>query len=121
MHDHEPMDARWQAGYQRALEHVHAWRQDHPQATFSEIEAALDTQLRALRAEMLTDLVAADPAAQLAGRPAAQRPRCPECGMALVSLGQQTRQVQVDGDHPVALTRAYARCPRCGAGHFPPG
>lgn len=115
------VDPRWQAGYQRAMEQVQAWRHVHPRATFAEIEAALDAQLRALRAEMLTDLVASDPARQVAGRPRADRPGCPECGAPVVSLGHHTRQIVVDGDHPVVVTRAYTRCPRCGAGHFPPG
>jgi ribosomal protein S27AE len=121
MVDREAVDSRWQAGYQRAMEQVQTWRRAHPRATFAEIEAALDAQLRALRAEMLTDLVASDAAGQVAGRPTQERPGCPECGAAVVSLGQRTRQVLVDGDHPVAVSRAYTRCPRCGAGHFPPG
>lgn len=121
MSDSEALDPRWQAGYERAMKQVRLWRRAHPRATFAEIEAALDAALRVMRAELLADLVAADPAGQVAGRPAAQRPRCPDCGGRVVSLGQRTRQVLVDGDQAVPISRTYARCPRCGVGHFPPG
>lgn len=34
-----------------------AWRQEHPKATWAEIEAAVDEQINQLRAQLLQDLV----------------------------------------------------------------
>ena len=34
-----------------------AWRKEHPQATWAEIEAAVDAQITPLRAHLLEDLV----------------------------------------------------------------
>ncbi len=66
------------------------WRVAHREATFTEIEQAVDAQLREVRASLLDDL---------AGEDAAEG-RCPACGN--------------------RLTRSYATCSACGHGLFPP-
>jgi len=87
------------------------WRAAHPAATFTEIEAAVDTRMRAVRADLL---------AELAGEDAAVAGRCPDCGAPLVRRGAHTRTLWTQGERPVAVTRSYATCPACGAGLFPP-
>jgi ribosomal protein S27AE len=93
-----------------------AWRQAHPQATWSEIEAAVEAQLGPLRATLLQDTAMASAAAALSG----ERPACPACGERLQAAGTRRRRLRGEQDVPIALERTYARCPACGAGLFPP-
>jgi len=86
------------------------WRAAHPAATLTEIEAAVDAQLQAVRAAMVTELAAHDPPPGC----------CPSGGEALVRRGTQRRTVRLPGEHALTLDRAYATCPACGHGLFPP-
>jgi predicted RNA-binding Zn-ribbon protein involved in translation (DUF1610 family) len=98
------------------------WRRAHPRATLAEIEAAVAAALARVQAQYLRDLVAASPLADLPRRPAAERPRCPDCGAALAARGQHTRRVLTPGQAaPLAIRRSYAACPACGRGFSPPG
>jgi hypothetical protein len=117
----EGLDERWQGLLTEVTVGLREWRAQHPRATFREIEAALDERLDQARARMLEDAALASPAADLGGRPAAERPRCAECGGALEARGQQTRELTVRGDRTVRLRRSYGACSACGAGVFPPG
>lgn len=92
---------------------VRQWRAAHPRATFAELEAILDEELRAARAALLAAVAPAVPV----GTP----PNCTHCGGAMVWRGTHERTLRTDGDHPVPLRRAYAHCPTCGSGLFPPG
>ena len=87
------------------------WRRAHPDATLTEIEAALDARLAPARAELLAEVAADIPE---------EEERCPECGERLVRRGDRTRTLRTQGDAPLAVTRAYLRCPACGAGGSPP-
>ena len=95
-----------------------AWHTAHPQATFADLEAAVEAGVARLRASLLRDRLPAD------GHPSDDepvRPACAACAVPLVARGRHRRQVQVWGDETVAVERRYWTCPRCGAGHFPPG
>jgi ribosomal protein S27AE len=100
---------------------VSGWEAAHPTATFVEMETALDAAWAEARADMLGRWANTQPEARIAQRPVAERPVCPECGVALESAGRQERRVRLDGDQVLTLEREYARCPRCGSGLFPPG
>ncbi len=105
-------------GRRRPAEHevtrdLQAWRRTHPNATFSELEAVVNARLDRLRAELLTDLAHASPAAE--------HPGCPSCGAVMVPRGTRTRRLTVPGEQTVTLERRYWVCPACGAGLFPPG
>jgi ribosomal protein S27AE len=97
---------------------VAEWRQQHPRATLAEIERAVDERLADLRARLVQDVALAsaraDPAAS------GDRPSCPDCGAPMRLEGARTRRLRTQQDREVELTRAYARCPACGAGVFPP-
>ena len=112
--------ARWQRGMAEVGAAMDEWRRLHPRATFREIEAALDERLDALRAGMLADVALASGAADLSGRPAEGRARCPACGARLEPRGKKERRVRTRGDQDVRLVRDWAACPACGAGLFPP-
>jgi ribosomal protein S27AE len=112
----------WQELSQQVQADLAAWRQAHPRASLTAIEAATAAALQQLQARYLQDLIAASPSADLATTPPPARPRCPTCGGALEARGHQTRAVLTPGQAaPVPVTRSYAVCSACGAGHFPPG
>jgi len=95
------------------------WRVQHPTATFAELEAAVDERFNAARARVLGELARLSAAADLAGRPAGERARCPACGDRLAPQGKRRRAVVTQGAREVVLERDYARCPACGRGVFP--
>ena len=97
------------------------WRAAHPNATFGEIEAALDARLNQVRARVLADLALASAAADLQAASAGERARCGRCGTVLQARGQSERGVVTQGGAEVRLRRSYATCPGCGDGSFPPG
>jgi hypothetical protein len=117
----EELEARWRALSEEVFTGMAEWRVRHPRAAFSEIEAALDERLATVRARMLQDVALASAATDLSAQPAAERPRCPECGQALEAPGQEERTLRTTYERPVTLRRSYARCPACGVGLFPPG
>lgn len=97
------------------------WREQHPKATFREIEEAVDERMNRLRAQMIQDVVQMGESEAWSQKPEAERPQCERCGKPLSARGEQTRWVQTTGGEAVKLTRTYGTCPGCGAGIFPPG
>ena len=102
---------RWQTAVTAVETDVRAWRRAHPEATLTEIEAALDARLAPARAGLL---------AEVAGDVPEDEERCPDCGARLVRRGERTRTLRTQGDAPLEVTRPYLSCPACGAGLFPP-
>jgi len=95
------------------------WREQHPRATFREIEAEIDRRLDELRAKMLSDT--ANMSASAAWIEGTGGPMCPHCGVKLAGKGLKRRKLQVRGENEVKLERKYGVCPECGQGIFPPG
>jgi hypothetical protein len=108
---------RWLAETAERFAALDAWRQEHPRATWTEIEAAVEAQLGPLRADLLRETALASEATELGGA----RPTCPDCGARLQGAGAHRRHLRGEQDIPIALERTYARCPVCGTGLFPPG
>jgi ribosomal protein L34E len=101
------------------LSGMREWNVQHPNATLTEIEQALDERWYRLRARMLHDLaLEREVATWQASSP--ERPSCPDCGRALIRRGRQPRQLKTHGNHTLTLTRSYGYCPSCKKGHFPP-
>ena len=98
---------------------MHEWRLQHPDATLTEIEQALDQRWYRLRARMLHDLALEREAANWQAT-ATDPPTCPECGRKLIRRGRQPRQLKTHGNHTLTLSRSYGYCPTCKKGHFPP-
>lgn len=88
------------------------WRAAHPDATLAEIEHAVDAQLSATRAALITELATTgvDP-----------RPVCPDCGTPLQRVGTGSRTLRTAHEGTLTFTAPRYRCPACGAGLSPPG
>jgi hypothetical protein len=115
----EAVEAAWRGEAEAVISGMKEWRAQHPRATFSEIERALDERLDGMRARLLEDLALASAASDLSEP--AERPRCPACGAELRARGAHERGVVTRGDRVVRLRRRYAACPSCRGGRFPPG
>jgi hypothetical protein len=115
------LEARWQALAEEVIVGMQEWRLQHPKATLTEIEAALDERGAKVRARFVQDAALVSVAADVAAAPAAERPRCAQCDRPLEARGQATRHLTTRHNQPLRLTRSYAVCPACGAGLFPPG
>lgn len=114
-------------GDERRTADVHVrlrqWRRDHPQASFDEIEDAVQHEIVQLQAQLVAEVLAANtPAGETAGETAGEAvPVCAACDTPLQRSGPRTRTVLSRLGQPVPLERAYWVCPTCGAGRFPPG
>jgi ribosomal protein S27AE len=115
------IEGRWSEDAESVWSGMADWRAAHPQATFSEIEEALDERLNQVRARVLSDLALASPAADVPAVTWEERPRCARCGVVVQARGQSERKLLTQGGAEVRLQRSYATCPQCGDGSFPPG
>ena len=115
------MDEGWQEEATEALVGIKEWRKEHPKATLTEIERAMDERLNRFRKRLLEDVASASQVKEWAGKPEEERPTCRECGTVLVSKGLQDRQLQTQGGELLKLERVYGLCPSCQKGFFPPG
>lgn len=88
------------------------WRRSHPNATFLEMERAVEEQVSTMRAQMLQD-IANDRGEEIK--------LCPQCGRRMWRRGEYTRELEIPGGVPVTLSRDYHVCPACALGLFPPG
>lgn len=92
---------------------LNAWHATHPRATFAEIEAAVEEQLRTVRAHLLEEYAGASWREE--------HPACLRCGTTMVPRRRATRTVIAPGEHAVRLDRSQVACPSCGEVFFPPG
>jgi hypothetical protein len=114
-------DQTWHALSDEVLTGMKEWRLQHPRATLSEIEAALDERLARLRARMLEDAALASAAAEWDAARGDTPPVCPAGGASLKARGGHPRQLQTHGGQSLTLQREYGVCPVCQTGLFPPG
>jgi uncharacterized protein (UPF0212 family) len=112
----EDVDSLWHRLSEEVMSGMLEWRMHHPKATLSEIEDALDERLSKMRARMLEDLALASAAVNVSEAEA----KCAECGSKLESRGQKTRKLKTHHNRDITLRRGYGKCPKCGAGFFPP-
>ncbi len=112
--DREKMGRRWSELAEEAFTGMAEWREQHPKATFREIETAVDERLAAVRARMLEDAALASAATELGDS------ECPECGHKLGNGGKQQRTLLTNHNKQVTLQRRYGICSACGEGLFPP-
>ena len=94
------------------------WRAEHPQASFDEIEDAVQAEVVRWQAGLVANVIETE-ASEVAGTAAAP-PVCPACGGRLQRSGRRRREVLSRQGQVIPLEREYSVCPACGAG-FPPG
>ena len=112
---------KWTELAEVAMSEMKEWRIEHPRATLSEIESALDERFARLRVRMLTDVAMASAAAEMTNAEGREAVACPECGQEVEARGKQERLLTSQQNQVVRLERSYAVCPQCGAGFFPSG
>lgn len=115
----EEMRKRWNGKSEEIISGMAEWREQHPKATFREIEDEVDKRLSELRARMITDAAISSAQAEWAGGEDAAV--CTSCGTKLEKKGKKKRKLQTRGGREVELEREYGICPQCGQGIFPPG
>ncbi len=118
--DREGLAAQWEQLAAEVISGMAEWRLQHPKATLSEIEAALDERLAGMRARFLEDAALASEAADLQ-RAGVEGVVCPQCGGPVRLEGKRRRQVRTHGEQKLELERSYVICPHCEVGFFPPG
>lgn len=107
------------------------WRQEHPQASFDEIEDAVQAEVARWQAQLVADVIQGAPPTEPPGAEAARgaeeaeeeadtAPRCASCGERMQRGGRRRREVLSRMGQPIRLERDYYVCPACGAGLFPP-
>ena len=106
----------WHKLSEEVMTGMKEWRLQHPTATLSEIEEALDERLSGMRARMLEDLALASAARNLSQG----QIECSNCGGTLESSGRRVRRLKTHHNQEIKLSRAYGVCPKCGASFFPP-
>lgn len=112
------LQAEWSGLSEELMEEVAEWREQHPKATFREIEAEIDRRLSGLRAKMISDTANASPAAEWE---AAEGGVCAACGAKLIKKGKKKRILLTREGRKIELEREYGVCSACGQGIFPPG
>lgn len=98
------------------FEHLERWYDEHPDASFGELEQEARHARRAFLGEALGELVNGRHA-----KPELEPPHCGQCGGAMKFEGYRTKAVSgLEGE--TELTRSYYVCPHgCGETIFPPG
>jgi len=113
-------EQHWQHEAEEILVGFMEWRQQHPHATLSALEEALDERWAVARARILQDAALASTAANLRAVPAEERPRCPQCGELMEVRGPEERHLTTTYEQPISLRRQYAVCAACNEALFPP-
>lgn len=108
----------WQKVLDEILSGLAEWRQQHPKATFRDIEQETMRRMAALQARLMSDLAHVSEATTWTDETTMV---CPACGAEMRPDGQRTRHLQGPGGADIPLQRSYVVCGACGAGFFPPG
>jgi hypothetical protein len=111
----------WTNLFQQASEQVSHWRQQNPQANFTEIENTVDEQLAQVRAAMIQELALESELTDFKQLPDKERPQCPSCGRPLASNGRQKRTLVTTHEQEMVLERSKGYCRHCRVSYFPPG
>ena len=112
-------EQQWTMSSLNLITGMQDWRTQHPTATLTEIEQALDARLAALRAQMLQDLALDSAAATWPATPTAAA-QCPTCHVPVRPRGRHRRRLRTHGGKRLVFHRPYGICPQCHQGFSPP-
>lgn len=107
----------WRELSEEVMSGMKEWRMQHPRASLTEIEEALDERLGKMRARMIENAAMTSESVDIE----AGQVKCPECGCGLQSRGKRKRKLKTTHNQEITLERGYGQCPKCKAGLFPPG
>jgi hypothetical protein len=110
---------KWQSLQDKINAAIEAWRQEHPEATLTEIEEAVDSRLASMRRQMVQDLAQEGRTANLRQLAKEERPKCPRCGQRVAANGKGKRKIRTVYDEVIELERHQAYCQSCELTFFP--
>jgi hypothetical protein len=117
----EEIESSWRQLAEEVILGMKEWRLQHPRATLTEMEEALDGLWARARGRFLQDVALASAAREIGDVGGDGGSLCPQCWHPLESRGQKTRSLSTYYDQCITLKRSYGVCPSCGTGFFPPG
>lgn len=94
---------------------MNQWQQANPNATLTEMEKAVESELAKVRKRLVEEMVRKKEAATQ------EMPDCPQCGERMVKNGRRKRKMKGKEGQTIELDRQQWRCLSCGATLFPPG
>jgi tRNA(Ile2) C34 agmatinyltransferase TiaS len=97
------------------------WRREHSEATLTEIEEVVDSQIAGMRTRMVEDLAQGGRTADLKRMAKEERPTCPQCGQAVAANGKGRRRLKTYYGQIIELERDQAYCTHCEVTFFPSG
>ena len=100
---------------------IEEWRREHPEATLTEIEEAVDSRIAGVRTQMVADLAQGGRTARIKELPEEERPRCPRCGRSAAANGKGRRKLKTFHGETIELERDQAYCTHCEVTFFPSG
>jgi hypothetical protein len=112
---------KWDELYEEASQGELRWRQKHKNATLTELEDTVDSELARMRAQMIQGLALASGTADLGSMAKEERPKCPQCGRPLGANGRQKRDLTTQREQKVELKHSKGYCRHCKLSFFPSG
>ena len=112
---------KWRDLQERLNEAIESWRREHPEATLTEIEEAVDVRVAKMRTQMVQDIAQAGRSAKISELSKEERPKCPRCGQPIVANGKGVRTLKTAYEQQIELERQQAYCQSCGLTFFPSG
>lgn len=117
----EEQKNKWRELQERVNEAIESWRRDHPEATLTEIEEAVDVRIAEMRAQMIQDVAHTGRSAKISNWSKEERPKCPRCGQSVVANGTGVRKLKTTHGQQIKLERQQGYCQSCGLTFFPSG
>ena len=112
---------KWRELQDRINATIAEWRREHPEATLTEIEDVVDSQIATVRTQMVEDLAQGGRTADLRRLAKEDRPRCPYCRRSVAANGKGRRKLKTFHGQVIELERDQAYCTHCAVTFFPSG
>lgn len=107
---------KWRGLQDKVNAAIEEWRREHPEATLTEIEEAVDSRMAEVRTKMVEDLAQGGRTADLKRL---ARPVCPRCGQPVAANGKGRRKLKTYRGQIIELERDQAYCTHCEVTFFP--
>jgi hypothetical protein len=115
MKEENKLKAKMMEEAEEIIDELLKWDEKNPKPTLTQIEDIV-LELRKRMSERMAEALIE----KQANKQPVPGPSCPECGIEMRYKGQKQRQVESRAGG-LQLERGHYYCPKCKAGHFPPG